>query len=365
MARVVEVAVARLSKPLHTPFVTALRRTSTVTSAIVRLTDGGGQVGFGEAPQVWRVTGESLPGIEACVLGPLAEVLLAWHTEEALGSLGAALDEAVVGNSGAKAACEVAATDLVARRSGRPLHRLLGAAASSVATDVTVAADAAPETTARRTVEGFRHLKVKVGTDPDDVGRVRRIYEQAGQPVRVRVDANQAWDVATAASAVGAWIDAGIDVEFVEQPLPRSDLRGHAALRKVLPVPVMLDESVFSIVDLNRAIDADSVDMINIKLAKCGGLHAGLELAQQAELAGLDVMVGSMLESELGVTAAAALAAKVAPNTVHDLDAAWWSIDPQSGEESPYRGNRYLLADSAGLERATRQLGAVSWTART
>ena len=91
MARVVEVAVARLSKPLHTPFVTALRRTSMVTSAIVRLTDDEGQVGFGEAPQVWRVTGESLPGIEACVLGPLADALLTWDFDEPVGQLGAAL----------------------------------------------------------------------------------------------------------------------------------------------------------------------------------------------------------------------------------------------------------------------------------
>jgi L-alanine-DL-glutamate epimerase-like enolase superfamily enzyme len=95
MARVVEVAVARLSKPLHTPFVTALRRTSTVTSAIVRLTDDEGQVGFGEAPQVWRVTGESLPGIEACVLGPLAGVLLGWHPGQALDPFCAALDQTV------------------------------------------------------------------------------------------------------------------------------------------------------------------------------------------------------------------------------------------------------------------------------
>jgi L-alanine-DL-glutamate epimerase-like enolase superfamily enzyme len=127
----------------------------------------------------------------------------------------------------------------------------------------------------------------------------------------------------------------------------------------------MLDESVFSIVDLNRAIDADSVDMINIKLAKCGGLHSGLELAQQAQLAGLDVMVGSMLESELGVTAAAALAAKVAPDAVHDLDAAWWSIDPNSHDETPYRENRYCLAGSPGLERAADRVGAVEWIRRT
>src|SRR5690606_30957271 len=101
---------------------------------------------------------------------------------------------------------------------------------------------------------------------------------------------------------------AGMDIEFVEQPLPRWDLRGHAALRQAVPVPIMLDESVFSMHDLHRALDAGSADLVNVKLAKCAGVHAGLDLAREAQRAGLGVMVGSMLESNLGVSAAAALA---------------------------------------------------------
>jgi o-succinylbenzoate synthase len=361
MAHVVDVAVARLATPLHTPFVTSLRRATAIASVVVRLTDDEGRTGFGEAPQVWRITGESLDSIEACVLGPLANVLRTWELDQPLQLLGSALEDAVVGNSGAKAACEIAATDLAARRLGQPLHRLLGATTSSVGTDVTVAADAPAETTTRHTADGFRHLKVKVGLDPDDVARVRHIHEQAPEPVRIRIDANQGWDLDTAVAAVVAWLDAGVDVELVEQPLPRADLRGHATLREVLPVPVMLDESVFSTVDLQRALDAGSADMINIKLAKCGGLHAGIELARQAREAGLGVMVGSMLESDLGVSAAAALAATVAPAAVHDLDTAWWSIDAGAGEETRYDGGRYRLGEAPGLERAVRRLGSLRW----
>jgi L-Ala-D/L-Glu epimerase len=366
MAQVVDVAVARLATPLHTPFVTALRRATALASVVVRLTDAEGRTGFGEAPQVWRITGESLQSIEACVLGPLADVLRAWEPDQPLQQLAAALEEAVVGNSGAKAACEIAAADLAARRLGQPLHRLLGASATttSVATDVTVAADAPAETTTRHTADGFRHLKVKVGVDPDDVARVRRIHEAAPEPIRIRVDANQGWDLETAIAAVSAWLEAGVDLELVEQPLARWDLRGHATLREAVPVPVMLDESVFSAIDLQRALDAGSADMINVKLAKCGGLHAGVELARQAQAAGLAVMVGSMLESDLGVSAAAALAAAVAPEAVHDLDTAWWSIDAGSGEPTPYEGNRYRLAESPGLERAVGRLGSLRWVGR-
>ena len=267
-------------------------------------------------------------------------------------TLASVLDDAVVGNAGAKAACEVAMVDLVARRSGLPVFRMLGGETSSVATDMTIAADAAPGATPALVAEGFRHLKVKVGVDQDDVARVREISEGAGEPVRIRIDANQGWDIGTAISSITAWLDAGVDIEFLEQPLPRWDLAGHARLRAELPVPIMLDESVFSAVDLHRAVDAGAADILNIKLAKCGGLATGLQLARLATGAGLDVMVGSMMESRLGVSAAAALAIAVAPAVVHDLDAAWWSIPP--GQESPYDGNRFTLDDAPGLDPRSR-----------
>ncbi len=363
MAQVVGVAVARLTTPLNVPFVTALRRTTTLTSVVVRVTDDEGCTGFGEAPQVWQVTGESLASIEACVLGPLADLLLGWSLDQPAHELSKALADAVAGNTGAKAACDVAMADLRAKRAGMPLHRLLGATASAVATDMTVAADAPPETAAERVAEGFRHLKVKVGIHANDLDRVKRIYEEADAPIRIRIDANQSWNIDTAISAITAWLKAGVDIEFLEQPLPRWDLRGHATLRQAIPVPVMLDESVFSKHDLHRALEAGGADLINIKLAKSGGLHAGLELARDAQRAGLSVMIGSMLESNLGVSSAAVLAAIAAPDMVHDLDAAWWSIDID-GPDTPYRGHLYHLSDSFRPEDVCR-IGKDQWTERS
>lgn len=360
MAPEIGVSAVRMTTPLHTPFVTALRRATTLSSVVVKVTDIDGHVGYGEAPQVWRVTGESVPGITSCVLGPLADVLKRWDVDQPLEMLSHELDASVVGNSGAKAACEVAASDLVARRRKMPLHRLLGSTATRVATDMTIAADALPESTPARLREGFRHLKVKVGVDADDINRVRRVHEATEGRARIRIDANQGWDFDTAVTAIQSWLNAGVDLEFVEQPLSRWDLDGHARLRRAVPVPIMLDESVFSIIDLYRALDANSADMVNIKLAKCGGLHAGLELAQEARLAGLDVMVGSMLESRVGVSAAAALAANVSPESVHDIDAAWWSIDLAQDASTPYKNGTFLLDESPGLSRDTLGLDAVT-----
>ncbi len=286
MARIVEVATARMARPLHTPFVTALRRTEHVFSVVVRVTDADGREGFGEAPQIWRVTGESQASIEACVLGPLADLLLGSDPMLApAADLHRDLASAVVANGGARAATEIAVQDLLARAAGVPLARFLGGRAGAVGTDVTIAAQGAAWDPAGPAASTFDQVKVKVGLDPSDVDRVIEIHRTATTPVRV--DANQAWDLATATSAVEAWLAAGVQLDFLEQPLPAWDLAGHAELRQRVPVPIVLDESVFTIHDLQRAIDAGSGDIVNIKLAKCGGLHAGLELAGLASEAGL------------------------------------------------------------------------------
>jgi L-alanine-DL-glutamate epimerase and related enzymes of enolase superfamily len=355
MTRLVEVAVAGLTKPLHTEFVTALRRTGFVYSMAIRLTDSDGVVGFGEAPQIWRVTGESLASIEACVLGPLADALLGLELSDAA-EVAAVLDRTVAGNTGARAACEIAAHDLAARRTGQSLAASLGAHVPDVATDVTMAAATAPGAV-DQAPSGFSEVKIKVGLDPDDVARVIRIHQNSVVPLAIRVDANQAWDVATASAAVESWLRAGVDLGFLEQPLPAWDLAGLAELRRRVPVPIVVDESVFSIHDLRRTIDADAADIVNIKLAKCGGLRPGLAIAELAKSAGLGLMVGSMMESELGVSAAAALAARIAPDQTHDLDAAWWSIDPHTDPGTPYRGAKFALADTAGLTSAVARIG--------
>jgi L-alanine-DL-glutamate epimerase-like enolase superfamily enzyme len=128
---------------------------------------------------------------------------------------------------------------------------------------------------------------------------------------------------------------------------------------------VLLDESVFSVHDLERALDADAADAVNIKLAKCGGIHAGLEIARLARRAELGLMVGSMMESELGVAAAAAFASAIAPDQTHDLDAAWWSIDA-ADPGSPYTGDAFRLDGGTGLTRASERVGVsgLEWTIR-
>lgn len=124
MARIRAVWGRALSVPLHTPFVTALRRTSTIDTLVVTVLTVEGIMGLGEAPQVWAVTGESVASAAACVEQVLAPVLVGADTDD-WPDLAAHLVGACARNFGAKAAVETALLDVIAHLAGMPLAHLL------------------------------------------------------------------------------------------------------------------------------------------------------------------------------------------------------------------------------------------------
>lgn len=347
-----DIRVHRLTAALHTPFVTALRRTSTVETTVVELVDSDGARGFGEAPQVWRVTGESLAGSAACINGPLAGVIRGRNVDD-LEDLAAQVRDAVVGNWGAKAAVDVALHDLAARRLGVSLPRLLGTSRHQVETDITISAGEADEmrtATVGRRREGFDVIKVKVGADAEtDVARVLAVRAAAGTHARIRVDANQGWSVREAVRVICALEDAGAGLEFVEQPVHADDLAGLATVTARVDTPVMADESVFGLRDLSTLIERRSADLVNLKLAKCGGLATAGAMLRLAAAHGVGVIVGSMMEGPIGVGAAASLVAAHGTTFVSDLDAAWWQAGSPVIGGLVYAGSNVVLPQASGL----------------
>jgi o-succinylbenzoate synthase len=352
MTRIERVTATRVTTPLHTPFVTALRRTTTTETVVVTLTDSDGLTGWGEAPQVWQVTGESLAGAEACVTGPLAGVVTGRDPDD-LQDLCREVASAVAANHGAKAAVDVALHDLAARRRGVSLPVLLGSTCLRVPTDVTLAAGAAAELgdAARARVEdGFSVIKMKVGTDAaTDVERVRVVREAVGKGARVRLDANQGWTPREAVRVIRALEDAELDVELVEQPVPAADLDGLAWVTARVSTPVMADESVYGVRDLVEVIRRRSADLVNVKLAKCGGLGAARTLLELARAQGMGSIVGSMMETHIGVGAAASLVAAFGTSAVSDLDAAWWAERSPVVGGMTYDGAVVVLPEAPGL----------------
>ncbi len=354
MLRLTDVALVEIAVPLHTPFVTALRSTTKIATVGLRVTDSDGRVGWGEAPAVWRVTGESRESARACLEGPLRDALLAAPVAD-LSETCRRIRNAVVGNNGAKSAADVAVHDLAAQRAGLPLSAFLAGqpVSLSVPTDVTLSAgesDALAAAAHDRCAEGFTALKLKVGTDArTDVARVLAVRAAVGPGVRLRLDANQGWRADEAVRIIQRLEDAGADVEVVEQPVPADDLEGLAFVTDRVDTPVMADETVFGLVDLVEVIRRRAADLVNVKLAKCGGLDAAVELLAVCRSHGIGTMVGSMMESHLGVGAAASLVAAFPTTLTSDLDAAWWAAGPAYHGGMSYDGPVVVLPEAPGL----------------
>lgn len=347
---IIEVRCHRVSAPLHTPFVTALRRTSTVESLVVEVVDDEGHSGWGEAPQVWRVTGESVVGAEECVRQPLTDAIKGQDPDD-LHHLLRRVGTAVEGNHGAKAAVDEALHDLAAQRAGLSLPRFLGGTSHRVHTDVTLSAgtpDELAEAAAKRVGEGFDTLKVKVGTDAaTDAERVRAVRQAAGPSVKLRLDANQGWTPREAVRTITQLEDQ--DLELVEQPVHARDLEGLQWVSDRVDTPILADEAVYDVRDLVTLIQRRAADLVNVKLAKCGGIGQARTMLALAEQCGVGTTIGSMMEGPIGVGAAASLAAAHGTTLACDLDAAWWLTKSPITGGMHYKGATIILPDTPGL----------------
>lgn len=290
--------VEALELPLARTFTIA--RGSRTTTALVHLrVRADGVTGVGEAAPMYY-HGQSAPGIADWLREHAAHVV----GDDLYDYVGvAARFAALDGPPPALMAIDGALLDWVGRRHGVAVHRMLGVPDRGAPTTFTISIDDV-DATREQAHDAARYaaLKVKVG-GADDVARLDAIREVTDVPLVV--DGNEGWDLPTARALMPELRERG--VALVEQPLPRADVDGYRALH-ALPdrVPVYLDESCQVLADVPAAVGL--ADGVNIKLAKCGGVRAGLALVAAARAHGLGVMVGGMIESQLGIAAANVIA---------------------------------------------------------
>ncbi len=306
---------------LEKPFRIALGTTTEKTEVILALQDNHGRVGWGEASPSAVILG-CTPDSVLAALDHLIPLVLG-EDPRRVAHLVDRMDQVLLGQAAAKAAVDLALHDLVGQIYGEPVWRFLGGSiAEPVETDFTVGMDEPARMAAEAKAlkeAGFRAIKVKVGEDPKaDVERVRAVREAIGEGTRMWIDANQGWTRAQAVWALTRM--AAYGVEFVEQPVHAEDLEGMAWVRGRSPIPVMADESVHSPQDALRAIRLGACDYVNIKLMKAGGLLRAKEIATICKNAGVQNMIGGMVESNLSATAAVHFAMSTANVVFRDLD---------------------------------------------
>jgi L-Ala-D/L-Glu epimerase len=304
---------------LRNPFRVSHGTSETRTAHWLRL---AGDEGWGEGtiPPYYGITGEAMAAVWAT----------AAHRDDPFPDDPAGI-EGWVGSEGpapARAALDLALHDRLGRRYNRSLHDLLELPAPRpLPTSFTIGIGE-PETMAQQAAElaGASVIKLKLGgADGRDIERVKAV-RSARPEVTLYVDANAGWRPDEAIRTIEAMTI--YDVALIEQPVAKEDIDGMGRVQAHCPVPVVADESVQTMTDVER-LAAAGVGGINLKLMKVGGLAPGLAMLRRARQLGLKVMLGCMVETSLGATAMAHLMGLA---DWLDLDAPWLiANDPFDG----------------------------------
>lgn len=338
--------------PMKHPFKVAFAEISESTSVLVKICTEDGVCGYGEAAPFGPVTGESVEGVLSA-LKLFRQGLVGMDAMDIEGAH-AMMDRLLVHNTSAKCAVDIALYDIRGKVMGQPLYKVLGGGCATVENDVTIGIGS-PEAMAKEAKErveaGYRILKIKAGICPDDDIQALKLIRQAvGDGIRLRVDANQGYDVATSILTLERMAELG--VEAVEQCLPYWDIEGSAQIRsRVKGVKIMVDESLHGPHEAFAICKSGAADIMNIKLMKCGGLYPAGKINAIGEAAGVTCMVGCMMETKIAITAGISLVASRRNITEADCDSFLYSKDPEMGMPGgfTFSGGTFTLSDQPGL----------------
>lgn len=344
--------------PLKEPFTISRASVTSTRAVLVQAEvehDDRIHAGLGEAalPLGDAETPEDLLASIRATAGELTGVAI-----DDLTAISRALDQHHRGSATARAGLCSALFDGFARQRDQPLHHLLGdAAAIPLHTDITlpIADPTHLATLARGYWErGFRSFKIKVGADLTNDKKTVALVAEATPNAKLRFDANEGYDADSAVALVTHTQSCGLQLECFEQPCARADLAGMRAVRERTGVPVVADEAVVNAQSIADLVAAQAVDGINLKLIKMGGIDRCLELGRIAQDLDLDLMVGAMIESRLGLTAMAHVAVALGGVAWVDLDTAFLlAEDPYAGGMIA-SGATLTLPTGAGLDISVR-----------
>lgn len=287
---------------------------STLASArhvLVTVTLSDGSSGVAEATPRPTIYGETAATVIAIIRDELAPRLLGQPATTAWARMAV-----IRNNHTAKGAIDMAVHDALAQSTGQSLAERLGATRSRVRVSYILGIGARDEVLAeaeRVVAQGVRVLKVKVGRNwEEDLARIRDLQSMFGAAVELYADANETMLVENAADRLATLRELGL--LYCEEPLPVEQIRDRAALRSRGALPLIADDSAFTLRDLRRELEMDTFDILNIKTPRTGYTES-LAMAALAHTAGKGIMVGSQAGSTIGTARAAIFAAR--PEVAH------------------------------------------------
>ncbi len=272
---------------------------------LVRVHTDAGVSGVGEVSCTPRWSGEDQVTAAHFINDCLAPLLVGENPIE-VERLTEKMRRPVYGNYFTKSGLEMALWDIAGKSAGKPLFELLGGKVREFVTTKWSVSGVEPEKAAEiarwAIAQGFKAMKVKVGIEPEqDVARVKAVREAIGAGIKLGVDANGGWSVDAAVKTIPRLCEFGI--YFAEQPVAPEDVAHMADVRRQIRVPVVADESMYTMQDALTLVRLGACDVFSVYVGKAGGIALARKIAQFAKTAGIKCTVGSNLE--LGVGSAA------------------------------------------------------------
>ncbi len=317
---IAKISVKFFQAPLNQTFRVASGQHDQLENILFTIELRDGTKGFGEAAVATHITGETIDE----TLKNLKDTAF-WLKGSAIADyldISAQLHERLFYNQSAVAAVEMAMFDALTRYLCIPLWRLWTSNPKRLRTDITIVIADLEETKAKTRAfktQGFRAFKIKIGRDMDmDFKRVKAVCDIAPR-AQIILDANQGYTSRQTLQFLKLLSKAGIVPDLIEQPVPRADWEGLKKVTRESKVCVCADESASSLADAIRIIKGRAAGAINVKLMKTGLVHA-FEISRLANAAGVKLMIGGMMESNLAMTCSAHLAAGLGCFDFIDLD---------------------------------------------
>lgn len=337
--------------PLKESFAIASGRMTHSNHVMVRIEGDSGLVGWGETTTFHSVYGYDQKSLYNVLQDYLIPAVTGWEASDIEG-LHQQMDSVIPCNLMAKCGIDLAVHDLLAKKGQVPLHQLLGGKKrdriQTIAAIGIVETDKAAEKALELKNRGYGVIKVKVGLQPEkDLERLEIVRATVGDDIRLRVDANQGYDLETILDLRRRLDD--LELEWLEQPLPAWDLEGLKKLTRTLKTPIAVDENVYTIHDVRLLHSIGAANVINIKVVKCGGIHRSRQIARFCDQSGIPWFLGGCLETAPGNVAQCHFYAAVADDSLAVETGGDFFVDDIVTAPVEMDGDSYVLPEGEGI----------------
>lgn len=289
---------------LKEPYTIAYRTYTSAANIFLRIETDKGITGYGCCAPEPEITGETCESVLRSFSG-FIEPRLQGADPSAWQRILEEMRRPLVKQPAALMLADTALYDILGKTAGQPVFKLLGGYRQRIITSMTIGIMPVEDTVAKArslVKQGFKALKIKGGSHvEDDIEKILRVREAVGPGTEIRFDANQGYQVEESLRFARETIPAKI--AFIEQPTDRAQPGLMLEVTGESPASIMADESLMGVHEAFRLAKSNLVDMLNIKLVKCGGITEALHIAAIARISRMPVMVGCMDEAALGIAA--------------------------------------------------------------